>query len=195
MIGSQLLRPFSSSYSNSFSSTWLESSGKLHHHFQSPRTICRESSVVVDVLSTEDIVVGTVLALALAFTASFLQSRRSQNDFVLWEKNSVEDLADTKSPEENVVFDAEEWREMSRPDNYILYNRKLNEREKNRKSSQSVRSENFWVIIALLTLFVPIFSVEFFFALSRQVVCGGNPMDQVEWAEYLCSPAILDGGN
>jgi hypothetical protein len=151
--------------------------------------------VAVDVLSTEDIVVGAVLAVALALTASFLQGRRSQNDFVLWEKNSAEDLTDTKSSEENVVFDAEAWKEMSNPDNYILYNRKLNEREKNRKSSQPFRLEKAWVIIALLTVFVPIFSIEFFFALSRQVVCGGNPMDQVDWAEYLCSPAILDGGD
>ena len=52
----------------------------------------------------------------------------------------------------------------------------------------SARNEKKWVLVALLVLFVPIFSVEFFFALSRQFMCQGNLMNQSEWAQVLCSP-------
>jgi hypothetical protein len=193
MIGYQpLLRPVSGRHPGRFSASFFEESRYVHSQ-ASPRTICQDSSGPVDVLSTEDLLVGTILALMLAFTASFLQSRSSQNDFVLWEKEGMGNVTDTtESNDDNLVFDAESWKEMSRPDNYVLYNRKLSERERIKKEGQAFRVERPWVVIALLALFVPIFSFEFFFALSRQVVCGGNPMDQGDWAEFLCSPALLD---
>ena len=142
----------------------------------------------VDVMSNEDIFVGVIIAVTLAFTASFLQGQRSQSDFVLWENDGLREEA---QQEGNVVFDAEAWKEMSQPDNYILYKRKLKEREDNRKNNREYRMEKAWVLVALLVLFVPIFSVEFFFALSRQVICGGNPLNQADWAQQLCSPANL----
>lgn len=190
MLGSQLFRPFaSSSCPPSFTSTGIEA-GRLYRPSLPHRTIIICSGSAVDnVFSTEDIIGGVVLAVVLASTVSFLQGQRAQNDFVLWEKDGTEDLSDMKSSEKNVVFRAEEWKEVSSPDNYILYKQRLREREMKKKSSQTFPLEKTWVFIALLALFVPIFSVEFFFTLSRQVLCGGNLMDQSELAEFLCSPA------
>jgi hypothetical protein len=154
-------------------------------------------------LGTEEILVGTILALALGLTASFLQSRRSQSDFVLWDKGSSLEATTNDSnnaTDDNIVFDAESWKEMSRPDNYVWYNnkRKLrSEKEKSKRDNpqQSFRAEKMWVLIALLALFVPIFSIEFFFTLSRQVICGGSTLDQGEWAQLLCSPANINADN
>jgi hypothetical protein len=153
-----------------------------------------------DVLGTSDIVVGTVLALLLAWTASFLQGRRNQNDFVLWERKetSKENLSPTvnstnydgsnnKDPEnKQLVFDANDWKEMSQPDNYILYKREI-EARKNKVRSGVPVVEQKWVLLALLALFVPLFSIEFFFALSRQFICGDGPFLSSLAAE-LCSP-------
>lgn len=146
-----------------------------------------------DVLSTEDLVVGAIMAVGLAFTASFLQGRRSQNDFVLWEKQDDGSKPATTLEGGNnttVVFGADSWKEMSQPDNYILYNRRLNERERLKKPDTSFRVEKTWILITLLALFVPIFSVEFFFALSRQVICG-DLSSQSELSQTLCAPANL----
>ena len=49
------------------------------------------ATVTTDVMGTEDIVIGIILALALSFTASFLQGRRTQTDFVLWEKKQQQE--------------------------------------------------------------------------------------------------------
>lgn len=171
------------------------------------------------VFSAEDIVIGLILGILLALMTSFLQGRRSQNDFVLWNKESENkvklssssislandtelDIADNsktvsvdssmsgESVEESrstVVFDGDDWKEMSRPENYVYYKRNLNKK----KESTPQTNEQKWVIVALLALFVPIFSVEFFFALSRQVLCGGGDhglLSSLEAASYLCSP-------
>lgn len=144
-----------------------------------------------DVLSTDDIVVGAVLAVVLAFGASFLQGRRgAQNDFVLWEKDPKELNSSNVTQTDSVVFDADSWKEMSRPDNYMLYKNKKNNKlqEKKSASDASFRVEQVWVVIALFALFVPLFSVEFFFALSRQFICGGDPLSQSNLAFELCSP-------
>lgn len=109
---------------------------------------------------------------------------------------------DTSDPK---VFNAENWKEMSREENYVLYNTRVREGVRERKADRVVvategdnegdaatvsglPSEKKWVLVALLVLFVPIFSVEFFFALSRQFMCGGDPLNQSEWAQILCSP-------
>jgi hypothetical protein len=42
--------------------------------------------------------------------------------------------------------------------------------------------------VALLALFVPIFSVEFFFALSRQFMCEMG-MGGIDVVQKLCSPS------
>ena len=72
------------------------------------------------------------------------------------------------------VFDADNWKEMSREENYVLYNTKIRRRRTKSDNSTSIRpidnKENRLVLVALLVLFVPIFSIEFFFALSRQFI-------------------------
>jgi len=91
-----------------------------------------------------------------------------------------------------VVFGADEWKDMSRPENYVLYSTKvrkqLEKRDSPLPSGEVVRTEKSTVVIALLVLFVPIFSFEFFLGLSRQIVCGGDPLTQTSWALELCSP-------
>eukprot|EP00980_Cylindrotheca_fusiformis_P021907 scaffold8747_cov96-Cylindrotheca_fusiformis.AAC.2 len=165
------------------------------------------------VLSTEDIVVGVILALLLAFLASFLQGRGSQSDsYVLWQEerekkcssSSASDRTDDTNAEpfdaasndakdnrdSNLVFDGDSWKEMSRPENYILFKRNLGKKKK-KEFGNINNGEQTGVIVALLLLFVPIFSIEFFFALSRQVFCGsgGNGLlSQSEFAQFLCSP-------
>lgn len=154
--------------------------------------VLRATSFPEDVLSSEDLVVGTFIAVALAFTASFLQSRRAQNDFVLWQNAESQEITEGNivETETTQVFDEESWREMSQPENYILYKRRINERERKKMERSNFGVEKAWVLIALLVLFVPIFSVEFFFALSRQLICDGSDvLSQPEWAGYLCSPA------
>ncbi|KAL3936818.1 MAG: hypothetical protein SGBAC_007951 [Bacillariaceae sp.] len=180
------------------------------------------------VFSTEDIVVGLVLGILLAAMTSFLQGRRSQNDFILWNKegedtnlsassttmtstvssadeggllnvaiNSTTTLPepstnDNPSIQESrpTVFDGDDWKAMSRPENYVFYNRNL---KKNKKEKESVEGseqtdEQKWILVALLALFVPIFSVEFFFALSRQVLCGGGGDLLDASTQFFCSP-------
>ena len=93
----------------------------------------------------------------------------------------------------SVVFDGDDWREISRPENYILYNRRSKYDSDNKiVKENNFRSEKAWVLLALLALFTPIFSIELFFALSRQVLCGGGATalgdHSAPWAEYLCSP-------
>jgi hypothetical protein len=161
-------------------------------------TLCT-TAAPVDVLSSADIVNGTLIALVLAFTASFLQGRRKQNDFVLWEP-AVGNATESKIGNKTKVFDGDAWTEAGRPENYVLYNSRLWQRQPRGSQDQktpSIPSSSFpveraWVIVGLLALFVPIFSIEFFFAFSRQVFCGSSPMDQPDWASYLCSPAAIE---
>jgi len=197
-----------------------------------------------EVLSTSDIVVGAILAFALAFGWSFLNGQSTSSNFISWrsqlhgsrdnaeastsgihvvdtcsditkrsgreERNECD--TDDDSTESDIsapkVFNADNWKEMSREENYVLYNTRVRavrdsgrERKADRiavttkgdtegdiEKASGVRSEKKWVLVALLVLFVPIFSVEFFFALSRQFMCGGDPLNQSEWAQILCSP-------
>jgi hypothetical protein len=159
-----------------------------------------DASVPVDVIGTSDIIYGTLIALVLAFTASFLQGRRNRDDFAPSEFSSTNTTSldtspsdnDSLSTESSTTFDADSWKEISRPESYIFYKQKLRERESKSSSESSFDSERVWVLLALLALFVPIFSVEFFFALSRQLICGGDPMNQSDWSELLCSPAMTN---
>jgi hypothetical protein len=161
------------------------------------------------VLSSEDIFIGVIIGLILAFTASFLQGRNSQSDFMLWEEDdpsssssplqatamsssASKDENDNKAPDRiPVVFDGDSWKEMSRPENYIFYKRNLGKKQPAEERSQEQNAEKTLVVVALLALFVPIFSIEFFFALSRQLFCGsgGNGLlSPSEFAQFLCSP-------
>lgn len=183
-------------------------SGKLYNFVNRRSSILASSSTqsaaaVVDALSTQDIVVGTILAFVLAFTYSYLNGQSSSTPFVSWgnqiqkENEVAEDSfesAETKEVE-NRVFDANNWKDISREENYVLYNtriksslQKLNTKQQNSNVNVS-KTENKLVLIALLALFVPIFSVEFFLALSRQFLCEvGDPSDRIEFVQKLCSP-------
>mmetsp|Transcript_5525 Transcript_5525/g.9339 ORF Transcript_5525/g.9339 Transcript_5525/m.9339 type:complete len:207 (-) Transcript_5525:304-924(-) len=154
-------------------------------------------AAVGDALSTEDIVVGTILAFVLAFTYSYLNGQSSSTSFVSWgnqiQKESFESVETTG--DDDRVFDAKNWKDISREENYVLYNTriksKLNTKQQNSKNANVDKTENKLVLVALLALFVPIFSVEFFFALSRQFLCEiGDPSDRVEFVQKLCSPVL-----
>jgi len=152
-------------------------------------------TTTTDILSTQDIVVGTILALLLAFGWSYLTGQSSSTSFVSWpSKNGDDTLSEDilrKESDESTTFD--EWKEISREENYVLYNTKIRQSIDEKKPTQQLnevkRKENKAVLIALLLLFVPIFSIEFFFALSRQFVCqwglGGEAV-----VNKLCSPII-----
>ena len=154
-------------------------------------------TTTTDILSTQDIVVGAILALLLAFGWSYLNGQSSSTSFVSWpSKNGDDTLSEDittsieDSDNEN-TFDA--WKEISREENYVLYNTKIRQSIDEKKPTQQLddvkRTENKAVLIALLVLFIPIFSIEFFFALSRQFVCqwglGGQDI-----VTKLCSPII-----
>ncbi len=184
-----------------------------------------------DVLSNEDIFSGTILAFALAFLFSFLQGRTpSSSNIKLWpeESNSIRkvgekedyaiqkdsnsmhsELVEDKNDDKKLVFDGDDWEEVSKPENYVMYKTKVRKDidESSKPKRAAGKSENRLVLVALLILFVPIFSVEFFFALSRQFICG-DFVTQVDdnlwltdsdraisasngispWARQLCSP-------
>lgn len=167
--------------------------------------------VAADVLSTQDIVVGTFMAFVLAFGYSYLNGQSSSSNFVSWGSVSKDvndkskphhvegdSLEEGGSPSEGVdkVFDATSWKEISRPENYVLYQNRIRDGKKSsvpnahQNISERVdeRKEKKFVFIGLLILFVPIFSAEFFLALSRQFMCSGNPFTQAEWARQLCLP-------
>ena len=89
-----------------------------------------------------------------------------------------------------IVFDA--WKEMSRPENYVYYNNKI-QRSQNTSDQHeqlTTKTEKKWVLLSVLILFVPIFSAELFLALTRQILCGGDPIIQSAWAAELCSPHL-----
>jgi len=154
-------------------------------------------TTTTDILSTQDIVIGTILAFILAFGWSYLNGQ-SSSIFVSWpsKKNGDDTLSEDittsirESDNEN-TFDAEDWKEMSREENYVLYNTKIRQSIDEKKPTQQLdevkKKENKAVLIALLVLFIPIFSIEFFFALSRQFVCQwGLGGEQI--VTKLCSP-------
>ena len=170
--------------------------------------ISSSSSSIDNVLETSDIIIGIILAFMLAFLASFLQGRRNQNDFVLGEiqpegeedveKDGSRDDSNSTTASSVKIFDGDSWNEVSDPNNYILYQGKLRDRDRIRqeekKNSTTIPVERTWVLIALLALFLPIFSVEFFFALSRQLICGtaATSTEQLsDFANNLCSPAQM----
>jgi len=159
-------------------------------------------AAVGDALSTEDIVVGTILAFILAFTYSYLNGQSSSTSFVSWgnqiQKNEDSFESTETTIDDERVFDAKNWKDISREENYVLYNtrvksslQKLNAKQENSNNVNVDKTENKLVLVALLALFVPIFSVEFFFALSRQFLCEvGDPSDRVDFVQKLCSPVL-----
>jgi len=141
------------------------------------------------------------------------------NDGSLLGNESDDRIEETKSSTK-AVFDGDEWRDISKPENYLLYTSKIRKEQQLKQEKlpnsqgnikntdiKAFKKENRLVFFALLVLFVPIFSVEFFFALSRQFICG-DFVTQVNddmwltnadralsasnglspWARELCSP-------
>ena len=197
-----------------------------------PSSSILSSEGLDDVLSTNDLITGILMAFALAFLTSFLQSQTpSSFNALLWPRERNADVSSNKisipkhesenndeevlkNEGEQIVFSAENWKEMSRPENYIMYNNRV--KPDNLPDTNPTRlddtvstsgddgfkrkidhgRENKLVLLALLILFVPIFSIEFFFALSRQFVCGdylstnvGNVnVSASPWADTFCSP-------
>jgi hypothetical protein len=85
-----------------------------------------------------------------------------------------------------ILFNATNWKEMSRPENYIWYsnpNLRANiKRPKVQKSKFAKNDQkNRLALFALVILFIPIFGAELFLALSRQFLCDG-------WAPDFCAP-------
>ena len=156
------------------------------------------ADVVADALSTQDIIVGSIIAVILAFGYSYLNGQSSSSNFVSWssqtnkEDKLLAEVETTTQTDDDNVFDANEWKDISREENYVLYNTRIKSSLQQQRQSNTKRqskTENKWVLVALLLLFVPIFSVEFFFALSRQFLCEiGDPSDRIEVVQKLCSP-------
>lgn len=190
------------------------------------------------VMSTQDIVYGTILAFVLAYVWYLLNNDNDERNLEpsFWD-NETKPHIDKKSNQLEKKYDMAEsfeetgitndiineeieretisnekdkstsvlnWKEISRPENYILYSTKVKQRLENGNSASSssqslpanssstkVVTEKKLILISLLVLFVPIFSIEFFFALSRQFLCGDPtlslPISSSSWAQQLCS--------
>jgi len=170
--------------------------------YASTTSIISASSTDAEVLSSQDILVGTILAFILAFGYSYLNGQSSSTSFVSWRSHQqlsyADDASELLSDEtKSTVFNETNWKEMSRTENYILYNTRIREKQQSNQTPQSEskdgssRGENKMVFVALLALFIPIFSIEMFFALSRQFLCEGGLFSEDiagEFAERLCSP-------
>lgn len=143
-----------------------------------------------DILTTQDIVIGAILACVLALGYSYLNGQSSSSSFTSWPTQSNNNANDDSRvvhatmSEQGKTFNSDDWREMSRKENYILYNTKIRRSNKPIKGIINAKRENKSTLVALLLLFVPIFSAEFFFALSRQFMCE---MEN-DVASRLCSP-------
>jgi len=158
------------------------------------------TSAANDALSTEDIVVGTILALILAFSYSFLNGQSSSSSFVSWPSQSEDEndtldigtsVQGTAAGGDDKTFNADNWKEISKQENYVLYNTKIRQKSKNAEYQPMPKinkKENQLVLISLLVLFVPIFSVEFFLALSRQFMCEMGMEGEI--VQKLCSPLL-----
>ena len=163
-----------------------------------------------EVLSSQDIIIGTFLAFILAFGYSYLNGQSTSSDFVSWRSgpqtnNKVQKSVMAPSEEaalsNSTVFNETNWKEMSREENYILYNTRIRKKKSSMSKVSTVKDtasdssmntrENKLVVIALLAVFLPIFSIEIFFALSRQFLCEGGLFGGtfgVDLADRLCSP-------
>jgi hypothetical protein len=137
-----------------------------------------------DVLSTQDIAMGTILAFILSFGYSYLNGQSSTSNFVSWApNNNNKDDQTLVDSDCDKTFNADNWKEISREENYVLYSTRIRQSNLGRRE----KKENKSILLALLVLFVPIFSIEFFFALSRQFVCEMG-LGGTEFVHKLCSP-------
>lgn len=156
----------------------------------SARVLDEGASTVL--LSTEDIVVGSILALVLAAFVSFLNAQSNNSDVVLpdvMKKVEKEEGTATNSTVADKSLPLYDWNEIKRPKDYILYTTSFRQREQ-QKSQEVIdgKEEQKWVVWALLMFFVPIFTFELFLTTSRQIVCGPMFLDGFAVARFLCSP-------
>lgn len=159
-----------------------------------PLMVLSDASYPVEILSSEDIIIGSVLALALAFLWSFLVGRQSNGDVVLWREDPTESMdgrllsRSTTISNSTTTFAESDWKEMSREENYVLYNTKVRKQLLGQlQQPKFLKEEKKWVIVALIILFVPIFSFEIFLALSRGILCG-EFFSFWSVAQKLCAP-------
>merc|ERR1712232_667233 len=91
-----------------------------------------------DVLSSQDLTDGIIIAFILAFLFTFLQgwSPSSFNNVKLWPEDN-RDSSSSKPSEtietknvSSIVFDGDKWKDISKPENYVLYTSKLRNKEK-----------------------------------------------------------------
>jgi hypothetical protein len=125
-----------------------------------------------DPLMTSDLGYGIIAAFTLAGFATYLQSLRSQNDFVPALPPVKENIGSTVT--NSTTFG--DWKDISRPENFLLFKKRV----KNNSQTSYQRVEQRWVLFALLLLFTPIFSFEFFLTVSRQLLCA--------WNQDFCQP-------
>ena len=186
-------------------------------HPTTQASIFLSKSSDVDVLSTQDIIVGTILAFILAFGYSYLNGQSSSTNFVLWgsQSSQITPLSNSTGvvSSSSTVFNETNWKEISKTENYILYNTRIRDMQAlstsktkmvaNRSDNSSditnnnnSSRQNKVVFVALLALFLPIFCIEIFFALSRKFICEGGLFDGgfqgANIAERFCSPISLE---
>ena len=115
----------------------LTSSSSVTLMYSTDMHIATTSPVSAEVLSTQDIVVGTILAFILAFSYSYLNGQSSSSSFVSWQSQLDRDINASASTSissssditgEEKVFNSENWKEMSREENYVLYNTRIRQK-------------------------------------------------------------------
>jgi hypothetical protein len=184
----------------------------------------RETIYVDDVLSLQDFSIGILVALTLAFLLSYLNGLSTSSSFISSRNQIVpeynddniiekEKINEPKSTTKNKQFEAKDWIEISQPENYILFATRVKrqidfkkgissegsqyEEAFQTKSKGSNKSNTYGSLFGLLLLFVPLFSFEFFFALSRQFLCGDGAGPSLsmfsmtaDWSHRLCSAYV-----
>lgn len=145
-----------------------------------------------DVLGTEDIVYGTLIAVALVLLANLpkiMLRWEPRNDGDAEQKVfEINKNITSEANDSGTVFGADAWKELIRSENYVFFNRRIRDKiGDNTSTMPSIRKEKKWVLVSLLALFLPIFGFELFLSVSRQILCG-DPFTQSEWAQQLCSP-------
>mmetsp|Transcript_24990 Transcript_24990/g.42543 ORF Transcript_24990/g.42543 Transcript_24990/m.42543 type:complete len:198 (-) Transcript_24990:106-699(-) len=158
--------------------------------FQGRNILCMAPSTDSEILNSNDIVTGVAIAFGLVLTVLWLQGEREQQQQnAMRFREQFEDTELKLDTNGTIVFDADSWEDiMSQPENYILYNTKLRKRQLEKKPQFTTKTEKRWAVLALLSLFLPIFSAELYLALSRQFLCENNALGHFIWAQELCKP-------
>lgn len=195
-----------------YSSSFISSSVRGTYHRSNPscfscciREPCHLATNLMELPNTK-------ISLLVTNTHDGKSALGMLNDEFVGRDETTNNTSTSSNKTDKAVFDAEDWLEISKPENYISYSNKL--RQSRLKSALPSKTkargqERRIVLFLLLGLFVPIFSIELFFALSRQFICG-NFLSRIDdemwltdydravsslkgispWATYLCSPHL-----